>query len=93
MIDLVAAKKHGYAACETAVSEGIEPKALIADGQLGADEALVNALGFDGVAELVGLELTDSVTQEQWDAVCLPWLAEYAKAYRERAYELTHAEV
>lgn len=75
--------------CETAMREGADPADLARRDQLGADEALINAMGRGWVLRAAGAG--DDQSERAWDEVGLPWCAQYSEAYRARAAEMTAA--
>lgn len=75
----------GRADCDTAVSEGADPADLARTDQLGADEALINAMGREWVIAAAG---GANDTDEAWARIGVPWCAAYSAAYRARALEL-----
>lgn len=71
--------------CNTLVSEGADPADLARTDQLGADEALINAMGRAWIIRAAG---GTEDTDEAWDQIGIPWCAAYSKAHRDHAASL-----
>lgn len=74
--------------CDDAVANGANAADMAKPGQLGADEALINAMNRDWVLyEAAGADpLADP--NEAWERIGLPWCAAYNAAFRARAEEI-----
>ena len=76
----------GVSDCDEEVACGTNPRDLIdAPGRLGADEALISALGRGTVLAFAG---APDESDESWERFGLPWCKRYSTAYAARAREL-----
>lgn len=82
----VNAEEAGARDCDSDVSDGVDPAALTeGPGRVGADEALVSAMGRSWVLSAAG---APDDSDASWQSHGLPWCARYSAAYAARAAEL-----
>lgn len=74
--------------CNTAVAEGANAADMAQPGQLGADEALINAMGTDWVLDAAGVDLATNTDEHAWERIGVPWCQAYNAGFRARAAEL-----
>lgn len=80
---------EGRADCDDMIADGCDPADLVAaPGWLGADEALINAIGTDWIFDAAG---APDHSDASWAEYGLPWCRQYAAAYAARAAELLAA--
>lgn len=73
----------GIADCNEEVACGTDPRDLVeAPGRLGADEALISALGRGTVLAFAG---APDDSDESWERFGLAWCKRYSAAYEARA--------